>query len=179
LPMLPAESYDAEPRTASARVDAARLPVEQLHPGLRVTGTGGDALRRHAVDPCEVALAQRDADRLGVLLEPGALLRAGNGHDVLPSGQKPGQRQLRRRAALFARDLLDLANEVQVLLEVRLLKPGRAAAEVARGQVVERLEPAREEPAPQRAVGHEADAQRPAGRQDIILRITAPQRVLR
>src|SRR5256885_13402088 len=101
-----------------------RLPVADWHAGLRVTRARGGALRRHGVDPGEVALAQRDVDGLGVFREPAALLRAGNRHDVLPPGQEPGQRQLRRCTALFVRDFLDPANQVQVLLEVRLLKPG-------------------------------------------------------
>src|ERR1043166_1995373 len=153
--------------------------VEQPHPGLGVARARGDAFRRHGIDPRELALAQRDADRLSILLEPGALFRARDRHDVVAARQQPAQGQLRRRTALLARDLLDLADEVQVLLEVRSLKPGRAAAEVAGGQVVELLEPAREKPASQRAVGHEPDAQRPAGRQDVVLRIPTPERVLR
>src|SRR5207237_5428724 len=148
--------------------------IEQPHPGLRVTGARGDAFRRHGVDSREIALAQGDAGRPGVLFEPGALRRAGNRHDVVPPRQEPGQRQLRRRAALLPRDLLALADEVQALLKVRPLKPGRAATEVTRRQVVELLEPAWDRAGPERAVGNEADAKCPALRQDLVLRITAP-----
>src|SRR5438270_13176855 len=126
---------------AGAGPHALTSPVDQPHSGLRVASARGDALRSDGVDPREITLAQGDAGRLGVLFEPGALLRAGNRHDVVPPGQEPGQRQLRRRTTLFPRDLFDLADEVQVLLEVGPLKPGRAAAEVPRGQVVELLEP--------------------------------------
>jgi hypothetical protein len=59
----------------------------------------------------------------------------------------------RRGAALLRGDVLDPADQIEVLLEVLALEAWRVPAVVVRGQVLEALEAAGQEPAPERAVG--------------------------
>ena len=70
---------------------------------------------------------------------------------MLASGEYPGKGQLRRRAALVPRGLLDLSHEGQVLVERVAPEAGLVPPEVALGEVLRRLEAARQEAAPQRA----------------------------
>jgi hypothetical protein len=56
-----------------------------------------------------------------------ALLGSGNRHYVVALGQKPGQRELSRRAFLPPGDRFDPVDQIQVLLKVLALKPGRVS----------------------------------------------------
>ena len=69
-------------------------------------------------------------------------------------------------------------DQLQVALEVLALEARAVAAEVVLGQVLARAEAAGEEAAAERAVGDEADPQLAQGRQDLVLGIAAPERVL-
>src|SRR5690606_3627271 len=111
------------------------------------------------LDPLPILLRERDGSGFRVLLQISNALRAGDGDDVLALRKHPGERQLSRRNAFLLRDLLDLLDQIQVALEVLALKARRAPAIVVFRQVLEPLEPARQEPAPQGTVGDEADAQ--------------------
>src|SRR5205807_1188839 len=123
----------------------------------------------------------READLYGaeVVVEVLDLLRAGDRDDVLPLGQHPGESKLARRAPLRGRHALDLFYQLQVLPEVLALEPGRVAAVVVGRQVVDGLETSGQKTAAERAVGDEADPQLAHGRQDFILHLTAPKRILR
>ena len=85
----------------------SRLAVERRHTRRRITFAGRDAFRRDRVDGAEVLGAQRDVEGAQVLVEIRAALGAGDRDDALALRQHPGERELRRRAALLARDLLD------------------------------------------------------------------------
>src|SRR2546422_8854129 len=52
------------------------------------------------------------------------------------------------------------------------------AAPVVRGQVLEAADLPGEEPAPERAVGHEPDPELAARGQDLVLGVARPQRIL-
>ena len=71
-------------------------------------------------------------------------------------------------------------HEIQILREVLALKARIAAAEVVRWEIVERLDRAGEEAAPQRAVRDEAHAERAYGLEHaILLDVSRPERILR
>src|SRR5438128_2648138 len=99
-------------------------------------------------------------------------------HHVVPLRQHPRERQLRRRASLLARDRLHAAHEIEILLEVLALKARIEAAKIVGGKVFEALDLTGEEAAAKRAVRHEADAERAARRQDLVLGIPAPEGIL-
>ena len=92
-----------------------------------------------------------------------ALRGPGNRDDVVTLREQPCERELRGRAALLLRDLPDLLDDVQVLLEVVALKARVVATEVACRQLLRLREATGEEAAAERAVRHEADAELFAG----------------
>src|SRR5436309_651593 len=155
------------------------LSIDRRHPPRGVAVPRGNPLREGRVDRLQVGGAQHDRGTGRILLQIAHPLRAGNGHDVFALRQHPGQRELRRRAPLGARQLLDARHQLEVLREVLTLKAGIAAPPVVRGEVLVAPYLAREEAAPQRAVGDEADAQLPARGQNLVLRVATPERVLR
>src|SRR5262249_23659938 len=120
-----------------------------------------------------------DSDRLGadVLFEIRASLRARNRHDVVALRHHPRQCELTRRAALVARDLRDLVDELQVVREVVALEPRRQPAEIVLREVVELLDLAGENAAAERAVRDEADAELAARGEHAVFWIAGPQRV--
>ena len=90
----------------------------------------------------------------------------------------PGDRQLRRGAALGGGMRLQFLDQRQVAREVFGLEARHAAARVALAQPVEPGHPAGQEAAPQRAVGDKADAELLAKRQHLGLDVAGPQRIL-
>src|SRR4029453_8859028 len=112
-----------------------------------------------------------------VLFEVLAPLRPRYRHDIRPLRQHPRQRELRRLATLLRRDLPDALDEAHVLSEVLLAEARELPAPVVLGQVFRLLEVARQEAAPERAVGDEADAQLPARGQNLRLHVARPERV--
>src|SRR6266511_1468055 len=79
---------------------------------------------------------------------------------------------------LLVGDRAHLLDELQVALEVRSQEARVLSAKVLWVEIVERADPAREEATAERAVGNEADSELAQRRQDLDLRITAPERVL-
>src|SRR5207248_9149207 len=75
--------------------------------------------------------------------------------------------------------LSDARHQLQVPREVLALKARIAAPPVVRGEIFVAPDLAREEAAPQRAVGDKADAQLAARGQNLVLRVATPERVLR
>src|SRR5213075_3129624 len=67
---------------------------------------------------------------------------------------------------------------IEILLEVLSLEARRIAAIVVRLEIIDRLDVAGEESASDRTVGHESDAELAHRRQDLVLRLAAPDRVL-
>src|SRR5436189_2983207 len=152
--------------------------ADVLHERRRVAIPRGRALRRQLVEPAQVLLGERDLQRGKVLEQVLPPLGPEDRHDVLAPGPHPRQRELRGRALLLDRDLLDVAEQLEVLGEVLPLEPRRAPAPVVGGEVLESLDLAGEESPPERAVGDEADAQLAARGKRPVLHVAAPQRVL-
>src|SRR2546426_533222 len=75
---------------------------------------------------------------------------------------------LGRRAALFGRDLLDPAHELDVVLEVLRLEARVLAAPIAFGNVLELVELAAQEAAPEGRVRDEGDAELAAGGERLL-----------
>src|SRR4051812_7901944 len=155
------------------------LSVEGGHRLRRVPVSGSRSLRGGLGDPAQFFGRQLDVRALCVLLEIAALLRPGDGDDVLALREHPGKRELRRRRALLLGDLLHALDEAEVLVEVRSLEARVVAPVIVLGQVLERLEAAGEEAAPERAVGDETDPQLAHGGEDLVLHVAAPEGVLR
>src|SRR5437762_1006 len=85
---------------------------------VRVAVACGNSLRRGGGDLGEVVFRQLDVDGGGVFFEMRDLAAAGDGDDVGPLGEEPGEGELGGGDALFFGDLLDAFDEVEVLLEV-------------------------------------------------------------
>jgi len=101
-----------------------------------------------------------------VFLKVGPALGSGDGHHVLALRQNPGQRQLRRIALLSLGYGLQAAHVCQVLFEIPTLEARAVPPPVVGRKIVDFLDFPREEAAAQRAVGHKANAQLPAGGED-------------
>ena len=82
------------------------------------------------------------------------------------------------RAALLARDRVDLFDHREIPGEILAAEARRLAPPVVGSQVGGALEAARQESAAERAVGHEPDVELAQGRNDLVLRLAAPQRIL-
>ena len=107
------------------------------------------------------------------------MLGSGNRDDVVPFGEQPRERELAGRAAFLARERFDAPDEIEILLKVLPLKARMVLAPIVFGNVIRALDLAGEEAAAERAVGDEADPKVADGGQDLVLHVTAPQRVLR
>src|SRR5260370_2647717 len=107
------------------------------------------------------------------------MLGTRNGHDVRPFREQPGKRELTRRAALLARQLLHPAHEIEILLEILALEARMILAPVAFLDVLRPFDLAGQESAAQRAVRDETDLEFANGRQDFVLDIATPEGVLR
>ena len=126
----------------------------------------------------EVLGAELDVGRGRVLLEVAPALRARDRDEVVALREHPREGQLRGRDALLLGDLRDLGGQLQVGVQVLAGEARAAAAEVLLVELVGRLEAAREEAAPERRVGDEADPELAAGGQHPGLGVAGPQRVL-
>src|SRR6185436_6087706 len=103
----------------------------------------------------------------------------GDWNDVPSLRQDPGEGELRRRTALRPGDLPDALGELQVLFQVLPLETRIGPAPVVLREIIEVLDLAGEKAAAERAVSHDPAAELPAGEEDPVLDIAAPQRVLR
>jgi hypothetical protein len=134
--------------------------------------------RKHRVDALEIARGQRHAERADVVLEVHDARGSRDRDDVVALMEQPREGELRGGASLPRCDVLDVADEVEVLLEVLPLKARLTTAEVVGREVLEAGEAAGEKSAAERAVGDEADAELAAGREDLVLDVAHPERVL-
>src|SRR6202030_3295165 len=144
----------------------------------RVTCAGSDAGGKHRLDGGQLPGVQAYLKRPEVLLEIAHPAGAGNGHDVLPLRQHPGERQLRRAAALRFRERSHLIDQRQIAREVLALEARVGAPVVIGLEILGALDGAGEKAAAERTVGHEADAEALAALQYAVLGIARPQRVL-
>src|SRR5215216_76954 len=149
------------------------LPVHARHVGVAV------ALRLASlVERLEVLVAQLHGERADVLLEVTAPLRARDGNDVLALRVHPRERDLGRRGVLLGRQRVDPLDDRDVRLEVVSLHARLAPAEVVLRELVERAQPAGQEAAAERAVGHEADTELAQRGEYLRLDLAGPDRVL-
>src|SRR3712207_1587144 len=146
---------------------------------IRISLTGGGTLWGNLVYAPELFVGERDSDRGDVLLQIFAAFGARDRHDILSLMQQPCQGKLAGGYAFFVRYLFDPIDQLQVLLEVLALKARRGAPEVTLRQVLDPLDSPGQEAAPQRTVSNKAYTQLAHRRQDLILHVAAPQRVLR
>src|SRR5215203_5009585 len=153
------------------------LSVNSAH--IRVALTGSGTLWGSLVYALELLVGKRDTSRGGVLLQIFAALGARDRHDILSLVQQPCQGKLAGGYAFFVRYLFDPIDQLQVFLEVPALEARRGAPEVALRQVLESLNLSGQEAASQRTISNKAYTQLAHGRQDLILHVAAPQRVLR
>src|SRR3989449_2834661 len=167
----------SSPPGAWTRIAFIQSAVDGPHAAFRIVRARGHALGGDRFDPSQILRAELNSRGPDVFLQVAASLGPGNRHHVLTLGQQPRERELGGRAPLLSRQLLHPRDEIQVLREVRALEARVVAAPIVLRQVVERLEPPREEPSPDGAVGDEPDAQLAARRQDLVLGIAAPQRI--
>src|SRR5581483_9924499 len=106
--------------------------------GIALAGSGSGG--KYFLDASQIINRQLHIQCADILLEILPPFGAGNGNDVIPLGQDPGERQLRRRAALLLSQLLNLGDEVEILLKVFSLEPRGVAAVVIRGKIFEAFE---------------------------------------
>src|SRR5690349_3414903 len=118
---------------------------------------------------------EADAGRRGVLLQAMDMARAGDWDDEWAPRQQPGERELRRGAALGRGMRLQFLDQAEIALQVLRLETRHAAACIALAQPVEARHAAGQKAAPERAVGDKADAELLAKRQHLGLDITSPQ----
>src|SRR2546427_10420066 len=176
---VPAAASPSIAATTQRRAKRARLlGVDTAHPALGVAAAGRRPLGRDLADALQVARGQHDLHGAGVLLEVAPPLGAGDRYDILALRQQPGEGELRRSAALLPRDRFHPRHQVEVSLEVLPLKARVVAAPVVRGEVLEAADLPGDEPAPERAVGHEPDPELAARGQDLVLGVARPQRIL-
>src|SRR4051794_8269214 len=168
-------AWNARSSPATARSDAGSA-VDRRHVRVAVAGRRPDG--RDLLEPGEVVVGQLDVGRRDVLLEISHLLRARDRDDVVAAAQHPCERELAGRAPLLLGDAPHALDEVEVALEVLALEARVVAAEVVLVEVGRAREAAGEEAAPERAVGDEADAELADRRQDLVLGVARPQRVL-
>ena len=121
-------------------------------------------------------LAQVDAGRADVFLQVIDLGRAWNRNDVVAPREQPGQRELRHRAAGLARNRRVGAQQPKIGREVFVVEARELPADVGRMQRGWIAEPAGQEPARERAEGHEGRADRPACVEDRDFCVARPER---
>src|ERR1700761_6277646 len=113
-----------------------------------------------------------------ILLQPLFAASAWNRDHTWPV-QYPGERQLCRCTALFARQFLYAIGNCDILRKVFTLEAWIVAAPVVRCQVVEFADAPGQKATAQRTVGHQSDAKFVQRRREFVLGFAAPQGVFR
>lgn len=132
-----------------------RVPVPRQLRLLSIPPQLGNLVRR-----------QLDLERTRIVLEVLERRRARDRDDVVALSGHPRKAHLGRRSPMAARNLADAVDEGHDAREVVAAELGHAAAPVVGRQVVERRDGAREQPAPDGAVGDDGDAQLAARLED-------------
>ena len=126
--------------------------IDHRHPALEVALARRHALREHLVDPLEIGLGERHAERADVVLEVRRRASCrGSGRCRRPDASSQASTSCAGVQPFFDATRLDVADEVEVLLEVLALEARLAAAEVVLGEILELREPPGEEAAAERA----------------------------
>src|SRR5262249_29493304 len=135
------------------------LEVDALHRVGGIARPGARADRRRLGDALQVGGGELHLERGEVLVYALRALRAGDRDDVLALREQPREHELRRRALLLVRDLLQAAPHRDVRVEVLGLEARVREAAVALGQVALAVPRAGEHAAAERRVGDERDAE--------------------
>src|SRR5215203_3696586 len=160
-----ASGVRASPRTGEVRgsVDISHSgegsDAEPLHLRLRIARAGSRARREGAVEGGKRFSRWLKLHSRHVLLQPAALLGAGQRHDEIAPRQQPGQRELRRCAVLLRGKRFQRLNHAEILVQVVALETRHVAAAVFWAERVEAWHRAGEEAAAERAIGDVADAE--------------------
>src|SRR5712671_998976 len=125
----------------------------------------------------DLGFCQRDVDRSGIFLQIFSPFGARDRDNIVAAREQPGDGNLRRRDAALFGGGLERYEQVQVLFEIAFLETRMGMAPVGGNEIVARLERAAQEPAPQRRIGHEADAEFLERRQNLLLDVAGPQRI--
>jgi len=83
----------------------------------------------------EIGACKIDIECADIFLQIFAPLRPGNWNNIFALREYPGERELRRCAFFFARDLPDAGDEIDIALEIFALKPRRGASVIIFRQV--------------------------------------------
>src|SRR5579872_6554867 len=103
--------------------------------------------------------------------------RAGDRHDPRLLCEQPGQRDLGGSGILRRGYRGEQIDESLICLACLRREPRQETTEVVLGKGCRRIELSREEASAERTVWYESDGELLAGRHDLLLRITPPQRV--
>ena len=109
--------------------------IDERHHWLGIAFALGDAGRKQLVDLRQFVGAEAHVESTQVVLEITDTLCAGNGNDVFALGQHPGKGQLRRRATLPFRQILDVLSQLKIPRERLSLKTGVRMPPVILGKV--------------------------------------------
>src|SRR2546426_3837702 len=130
--------------------------VDRFHSAVGVARARGDP---DIFEPRHVGVRQLHVEGADVFFDVFAVLRAGNGDDLVSLAEQPRQGELARRATLLAREVCDAGDEIQILLEILALKPGMVLAPITLRNVLRPRDLTSEKTAAQRAVGNEPNTQ--------------------
>src|SRR5204862_4225417 len=122
--------HEPDRRARTHDLGKQTLAIDRLHPARVVALAGGRAGRQDRVEPLKVRAAKARVQRANILIEIADPLGARDWYHVIALGEYPGERELGCRAALLQRHGLDLADELDILLEIRPLEPRMIAPEV-------------------------------------------------
>src|ERR1700741_1286187 len=164
----------ASHRVRSEEVRGAFLQIYALHGLGGVARAGAGPRRGGSGDAPEIFLRQRQAECREIFVDALAALGAWNGDDVLALREHPGQRELRRRAALLTGNFFNALRKGDVLVQRIALEARMLQAAVALGQVGLAVHRAGQHAAAERRVGDERDAELP-GRLEGLLSLFSVQ----
>src|SRR5579864_4139184 len=155
---------------------AGRSLVDDRHTCFVVALAGG---RAEVVESLDLPGCQLDAVSADVLLDAGDPLRAWDRSDVVALCEQPGKCYLRRCRTRLGRNGLDLIHDSEVALEVLADEARVSLAPIVVGDLRGGPDLTGQETVAERGVRNEADAELAQQWQQLLLRVPAPQRVLR
>ena len=150
-------SCDAAP---PARCSSGRASNSDAYHGIRrIPIPRGRAWRESAVERRQVISGQSDGRRAGVLFEERPPLGAGDGNDVRPAVEQPGQRDLGWGARLRGGDMVDDLEQGEIAGKILLLEARELPPPIIGWETGELTDLAAQEAPPQRAVSNESDTE--------------------
>src|SRR5438094_2855731 len=154
------------------------LEVDALQRIGRIAQARARAGRCDIRDARHVGGRKPDLERVEVLVDALLPLRPRDRHDVLALREEPCEHELRRRALLLRRHLLEALHDLYVLVEMLALEARMRETPVAVGQVRLALHRAGEHAAPERRIRDERDAELARPLQPLLAFDAIEQRIL-